>query len=249
VRELGSGAEAASTEAMRAFWDARARENAMYYIHTHLDFRRPDPAAFWESGVDNLDRTLALFGDRIGPTDRVLEIGCGVGRITRAIAERAGLVVGLDVSAEMIRRARAALSDLTNVELVLGDGRGLSGLPDAAFDAVYSFLVFQHVPDPAVVCAYVRDIGRVLRPGGWTLFQVSERPEVHRPESYPMLRGLRARLRQWAGLAPRGGLAPQWLGAAVDRADLLGAIADGGLVLDGTVGDGTQFCFVRAHRP
>lgn len=234
---------------MRAFWDARARENAMYYIHTHLDFRRPDPAAFWASGVDNLERTLALFGDRIGPDDRVLEIGCGAGRITRALAERARWVVGLDVSVEMLRRARAALADLTNVELVLGDGRGLAGLRDDAFDVVYSFLVFQHVPDPAVVCAYVRDMGRVLRPGGWALFQVSEAPEVHRPESYPMLRGVRARLRRLAGRAPRGGLEPQWLGTAVARPDLLAALTEGGLVLDGTVGDGTQFCFVRAHRP
>jgi SAM-dependent methyltransferase len=234
---------------MRAFWDARARENAMYYIHTHLDYRRPDPEAFWASGVDNLDRTLALFGDRIDPDDRVLEIGCGAGRITRALSARAAWVVGLDVSAEMLRCARAALSDLTNVELVLGDGRGLGALADAAFDVVYSFLVFQHVPDPAVVCAYVRDIGRVLRPGGWTLFQVSEAPAVHRPESYPMLRGLRARLLAALGRAPRGGLAPQWLGTAVARADLLAALEAGGLVLDGTVGDGTQFCFVRAHRP
>lgn len=221
----------------------------MYYIHTHLDFRNPDPAAFWASGVDNLDRTLALFGDRIRPEDRVLEIGCGMGRITRALAERAAWVVGLDVSSEMLGAARAALSDLANVELVLGDGRGLGGLPDAAFDVVYSFLVFQHVPDPAVVCSYVRDMGRVLRPGGWALFQVSEAPAVHRPESYPMLRSLRARWRAAVGRAPRGGLAPQWLGTAVPRADLLAALKAGGLVLDGTVGDGTQFCFVRAHRP
>ncbi|MER3453056.1 MAG: hypothetical protein C4344_05260 [Acidimicrobiia bacterium] len=122
------------------------------------------------------------------------------------------------------------------------------GLPSGAFDVVYSFLVFQHIPDPAVTYAYVRDIGRVLRPGGWTLFQVSERPEIHRAASYPMCRGLGPALRRLLGRAPRGSLDPRWLGSAIERDQLLRALEAGDLVLDGTVGDGTQFCFVRAHR-
>ena len=236
-------------ESMRSFWDAKARENPMFYIHSVLDYEHPDEESFWSSGADNLDKTLDAFGVSIGPGDKVLEIGCGIGRMTRAIAARAHQVTGLDVSAEMIERARTALSDLANVNLLVGNGSDLADVGDASMDVVYSFIVFQHIPDPAITCGYVREIGRVLRPGGWTVFQVSERPEIHSAAMWHSERTLAARVRRAVGRRPRGLLDPHWLGSAVERSDLLRAIGDGGLVLDRTVGDGSQFCMVHAHRP
>jgi SAM-dependent methyltransferase len=221
----------------------------MFFIHNVLEYGDPDETSFWSSGPENLDATLAPFGRAIGSGDRVVEIGCGIGRMTRALAGRAAHVTGIDVSAEMIERARVALADLENVELLVGNGRDLAGVPDAGADVVYSFIVFQHIPDPSITCGYIREIGRVLRPGGWTVFQVSERPEIHRVASWRSERTVAARMRRVLGRRPRGVLDPRWLGSAVDRSDLLGAIAEGGLELDGTVGDGTQFCMVHAHRP
>lgn len=234
---------------MQAYWDAKARENAMFYIHSELDYSHTDPAEFWASGERNLEHTLALFGDRIGPDDRVLEIGCGMGRLTRPLAARAAHVTGVDVSAEMVRRARQALADLANVDLLVGTGTDLAGIPDASATVVYSFIVFQHIPDPAITCHYIREMGRVLEPGGWALFQISDFPDIHRADAHPTQRTWRTRLGQLRGRRPRGCLSPEWLGSAVPRHDLLGALEAGGLVLDGTVGDGTQYCFVRAHRP
>ena len=234
---------------MRAYWDAKARENAMFFIHSTLDYAHTDEAAFWASGPDNLDRTLEPLSRTIGPADRVIEIGCGIGRITRAIADRAAHVVGVDVSQEMIDRARTALADVPNAEFLVGNGLDLSGVDDASMDVAYSFIVFQHIPDPAVTCRYIEEIGRVLRPGGWTVFQVSERPEIHRRESWEAGDAFKTRVGRLFGLHPRGCLQPQWLGSAVSRDDLLAALTRGGLVLDATVGDGTQFCMVSAHRP
>jgi SAM-dependent methyltransferase len=239
----------ANADSMRSFWDAKARENAMYFIHSVLDYEHPDEESFWSSGTAALDQTLAPFGRTIDSGDRVVEIGCGIGRITRPLAVRAAAVTGIDVSAEMIERARIALSDLDNVTLLVGNGRDLTGIPDAAADIVYSFIVFQHIPDPAITCGYIREIGRVLRPGGWTVFQVSERPEIHDVSAWPSERTARARVRRALGRQPRGVLDPNWLGSAVERTDLLSALADGGLILDATVGDGTQFCMVHAYRP
>lgn len=234
---------------MRAYWDAKARENAMFYIHSELDYAHTDPGAFWTSGEQNLEQTLAFFGDHIGPADRVVEIGCGVGRLTRPLASRAAHVTAVDVSTEMVSRARRALADLPNVDLRVGTGTDLQGIADNVADVVYSFIVFQHIPDPAITCRYVRDMGRVLRPGGWALFQVSDLPDIHRAEAHRSQRSWRTRVGQVRGRRPRGCLSPEWLGSAVPRGDLLAALSDGGLVLDGTVGDGTQYCFVHAHRP
>ena len=234
---------------MRAYWDAKARENPMWFIHSQLDYADPDADAFWRSGEEALEGTLTTVGAWFAPTERVLEIGCGIGRMTRAIAARAGSVVALDVSSEMIARARVELADLPDVELVVGSGHDLDGLADAAFDAVYSFVVFQHIPDPAVTCAYITEIGRVLRPGGWTVFQVSEEPAVHdRSRWAPGERSVRAFLARRRGRRAGGCLAPEWLGSALSHADLLGALARGGLELVTTSGEGTQFCIVHARR-
>lgn len=238
-----------NTSDMRSFWDARARENSMFFIHNVLDYGDPDEESFWSSGPDNLDATLAPFGRKIDSGDRVVEIGCGIGRVTRALAARALHVTGIDVSAEMIAQARSTLADLDNVSLLVGNGRDLGGLPDSSADVVYSFIVFQHIPDPAITCSYVREIGRVLRPGGWTVFQVSERPDIHDAHAWHSERTIGARVRRALGRRPRGILDQRWLGSAVARADLVAALTDGGMVLDGTVGDGTQFCLVHAHRP
>ena len=239
----------ATAERMRRYWDARARERAMWFIHSSLDYRHPDEAAFWRSGMETLDHTLAPFGLELDRHQRVLEIGCGIGRITRAIAERSGSVVGVDVSVEMVERGRRLLAAVPNVELVLGNGRDLDGLPDDEFDAAYSFIVFQHIPDPAITCSYIREMGRVLRPGGWAVFQVSERPEIHRREHWTASEPLSARIARRLGRRPTGTLEAEWLGSSLGRAQLLDALADGGLRLESIDGGGTQFCLVHASRP
>jgi SAM-dependent methyltransferase len=233
---------------MRAFWDARARENAMWYIHTQLDYDSPDADEFWRSGGSNLDHTLDVFGLSFAGDERVVEIGCGAGRITRAIAARVAHVVGVDVSAEMIDRAKEGLADVANAEFAVGNGLDLEHLPDGGFDVAYSFIVFQHIPDPTVTCGYIAEMGRVLKPGGWALFQVSEQPEIHQARRWTRP-GLRQRLFGGFQASPEQCLDPSWLGSALSREQLLSALESGGLTLDKTVGDGTQFCLVLARKP
>ena len=189
---------------------------------------------------------LGELGVAIRPTDGVVEVGCGLGRITRALARRCREVRALDVSARMLELAREHNAALGNVEWVLGDGHSLAVIDDSSADALVSFAVFQHIPDPATTLGYVREMGRVLRPGGWAAFQVSNDPEAHRPASGAK----RARLaaRALVGRAPRGQRHPAWLGSAVDLAELREAAAEGGLELARVAGEGTQWCGVLARR-
>jgi SAM-dependent methyltransferase len=162
--------------------------------------------------------------------------------MTRAIARRVARVTAVGVSPRMLEIAREHNRELGNVEWVLGDGETLAGVADASADACFSHIVFQHLPDPRLTLGYVREMGRVLRPGGQALFQVSNAPEVHkRPYEGPRLR--------WSALRgrwPRGQRNPAWVGSAVDLDDLRRAAADGGLEIERIVGEGTQYCFVRA---
>ena len=231
---------------MRAFWDARAKENAEYFVDNTLNYRSPNRDRFWARGPRLLREVLGkLDAPAIEPHHDVVEIGCGVGRITRPLSELARSVHALDVSPEMLARAREANPGLANVEWILGDGASLRGIADASADVVFSHVVFQHIPDPAVTFSYVRDMGRVLRPGGWAAFQVSNDPDLHRPRQ----RSVRVRLATRLGREPGGQDNPAWLGSAVDLDDLASAASDGGLAVERVVGAGTQFCFVLLRRP
>ena len=170
----------------------------------------------------------------MGANDDVVEIGCGVGRLTRPLARRARSVVALDVSPTMIERARRLNPELANVEWRAGDGTSLAPIPDGSASACVSHVVFQHIPDPGVTLGYVREMGRVSRPGGWAAFQVSNDPSVHAPP--PMARRARARAAAVLGRGPRGQDDPAWLGSHVELDDLAAAAADGGMRIERSSG-------------
>lgn len=95
----------------------------------------------------------------------VLDAGSGMGEVTRMLAERvgpSGRAVGVDLSAELVERARERAGDVGHLEYRVGD---LTALPfdDDTFDAAYSERVFIHLADPD---AALRELLRVLRPGG-----------------------------------------------------------------------------------
>jgi SAM-dependent methyltransferase len=125
------------------------------------------------------------------------------------------------------------------VSWVLGDGTTLDAVDPGSIDLVVSHVVFQHIPDPAVTLGYVREIGRVLRTGGWAVFQVSNDPSIHKPQPVGML----GRIGK-----PKGREDPAWVGSAVELGDLRQAVADGGMTIEKITGEGTQFCLVLTSR-
>lgn len=101
----------------------------------------------------------------VSPTDEVLEIGCGVGRVGRELASRVRRWTGGDVSRNMLAHAGRRLAGLENVELVMLNGRNLQPLPTESFDLVYCTVVFMHLEEWDRF-RYVQEAWRVLRPGG-----------------------------------------------------------------------------------
>ncbi|MGC9972535.1 MAG: class I SAM-dependent methyltransferase [Bryobacteraceae bacterium] len=160
---------------MEREWDQRARKNALYYVNTgRADWSE---AEFFQSGRREVEeQILNDMGNICQGKDpgqlRVLEIGCGAGRVTRPLSEVFGEVHGVDVSGEMVRRAREILAGRPNVFLYKNNGLDLSVLGDLKFDFAFSIVVFQHIPRHEVVESYVREVHRVLRPGALFKFQL-----------------------------------------------------------------------------
>jgi ubiquinone/menaquinone biosynthesis C-methylase UbiE len=148
---------------MRADWNQRAGEDANYYAA--FARRGQDDQEFFASGAEVVrDIESQLY--RLKSRDAALEIGCGPGRLLRPLSRHFREIHGVDISDEMVRLARERLRDVPNAHTHLGSGAGLEMFPDAKFDFVYSYAVFQHIPSREVVFGYLREAQRVLKPGG-----------------------------------------------------------------------------------
>ena len=156
---------------MRRTWDALAAGETAVYVG--------DPG----SGAEEL---AGLFG-RLGADPRggsCVEVGCGPGRMTGALAERFDDVIALDVSPAMLEQARAKVT-APNVRFRAVSGDRLDGVDDGRADVVVCYLVLQHLPSAQVVRSYLREFARVLAPDGEAFVQI------------PVLDG-------WIGRARRG---------------------------------------------
>jgi len=216
-------------EWMRRDWNARAHEDAERFVYT----RDPDAdqADFDASGRANYDQHvrpyLPVLLNGAAPRDcRVLEIGCGVGRMTRWFAESFGEVHGIDIAPEMIDQARLRLSACKNVALHVGSGFDLDPLPDAYFDLVFSYIVFQHIPSAAVIRNYIREAARVLKAGGAFKFQVNGDQSA----------------------AYREHARDTWQGETFSSDDVRQMLDGAGLSLDAVEDPGTQYFVVTARK-
>jgi len=118
-------------------------------------------------GVRNADFVEKCV--QIRPSDVVLEIGCGIGRIGKILAPRCSKWMGTDISANMIRHAAQRLKDLNNVELIKLSKVGLKEIRDESVDVVYCTVVFMHLYEWDRY-TYVKEAHRVLTPGGRCYF-------------------------------------------------------------------------------
>ena len=163
-------------EKMRREWDRRARIDPRYWVAAAQE---ADEESYLESAVRDTRALLDGLRDRVAPAGRVLDLGCGIGRMTAQLVDRFADVVGVDVSPEMVEQARALHPDVSNLSFVANSGADLKVFEDDAFDLVFSYSVLPHLPLP-VLRSYFAEVNRVLRPGGWFRYQFWVGPDAHR---------------------------------------------------------------------
>jgi ubiquinone/menaquinone biosynthesis C-methylase UbiE len=154
-----------SHKANRAYYDAFAER---YEAHRGEN----DPGGYH----DMLDELEASFVERYGRGRDVLEVGCGTGLVLERLQRFARTAKGVDLSPEMLARAKARGLDVT-----LGSVTELP-FPDASFDVACAFKVLAHIKP---IDQALAEMARVTRPGGHVL------AEFYNPRS------LRGALRRW----------------------------------------------------
>lgn len=192
---------APSVSRTRASWEDLGALDPLWAILSDSahQFGRWNVDEFFATGEEEIGGVLAAasrYGLPVHP-GKALDFGCGVGRLTRALALRFDHAVGVDISQPMIDRAREYNATRANCTFVLNDRADLSAFPSAEFDFVYSNIALQHIQHRSAIYAYIRDFVRVLGPDGIAVFQLPSHMRLRnrlqlRPRLYNALRSVGA---------------------------------------------------------
>ena len=172
------------------YWDRHAASDPLWAVLAFPDKSggRWTLQEFMKTG----EREIALLFHRVRelqlrlPARRALDFGCGVGRLTQALARRHERVIGADISPVMIDLARRLNRYSDRVEYLCTAEAGVETLPSASFDCIYSNIVLQHIA-PSISVQYLGEFFRLLAPGGLLVFQLpSHRDSPRDAEIKPM---------------------------------------------------------------
>lgn len=159
-------------------WTSLGEKDPLWAILSIPDRKggRWDQAAFFETGVLEIDDVLEKAGRvsaiRFGTA---VDFGCGVGRLSQALAGRFQHVIGIDVAESMIEGARKLNRFPEQCQYVHNAAADLSVFRDESVDFIYSSITLQHVV-PMLARLYIHEFLRVARPGAHIVFQLPSRP-------------------------------------------------------------------------
>lgn len=140
---------------------------------------RWDPEEFFQHGREEISAVVDYLNGlgievRGG---RALDFGCGMGRLTQALADHTEEVIGVDIADSMVEAARSHNRKGDRVCYRVNDRPDLDLFDDSTFDLVYSNITLQHVA-PRYARNYIQEFFRVVRTGGCVLFQMRSGPRI-----------------------------------------------------------------------
>lgn len=169
-----------------------------------------------QSGQDDLARAIAITGMNCGKDRIAVEVGCGLGRMSTALADQFGRVVGVDIAPRLIDEARRR-NEMSTVTFEVADGIHLRPASLDHCDTVFSYEVFYYIDKPALA-TYFQDAFTLLRPGGEFVFQLNLEPVRLTTRISFLLRRLMyaCGIRHWRGWPTGAGYrryyhSPAWL--------------------------------------
>lgn len=156
------------SEKMKQDWNQRAQHHARFWIDTQ-NYQTEE--VFAQSGQNTAQALLQALHGLYRPSWKVLDIGCGIGRVLKPLAKHFDTLVGIDVSSAMITQSKVWLSGYPQITTFETSGVDLREFKQHSFNLVYSYVAFQHMPRP-VFEQYLSEINRVLTPDGYLALQL-----------------------------------------------------------------------------
>jgi predicted TPR repeat methyltransferase len=173
-------------------------------------------AEILRTGQSDLDRAIAITGMARGKDRTVVEVGCGVGRMSAALAQQFGRVVGVDVADKFVNEARR-MNVFDHVSFEVSDGVHIRPITVTKCDTVFSYEVFYYI-DPDSLLVYFRDVFELLESSGQFVFHLNLEPiQLKTRASYLWRQSLYiCGIQKWRGWPTGPGLrrfyhGPEWL--------------------------------------
>jgi SAM-dependent methyltransferase len=170
-------------------WNAFGRRDPLWAILTHPEKKgkRWKREEFFKSGAHEIE-AVVKYATSLRPAlkrDRALDFGCGVGRLTQALADHFLETYGVDIAPSMISLAEQFNRQGNKVKYFLNQKNDLILFADNTFDFIYSNIVLQHM-EPRYALNYIREFMRIIAPGGLILFHLPS--EAIPPQQDPTFR-------------------------------------------------------------
>ncbi len=207
--------------------------------------------ATWEhvlqSGRDDLALGMQYSQMQTGKDRVAVEIGCGVGRVTQALGEHFGRVIGLDVAPALIEQARAKnVNEHVSFQVSNGECLTPAGVAPGAVDTVFSYEVL-YIVDPLTLQRYFHDVATLLSPGGEFVFQMNVAPLAWKTRaSYALRQALwLCGVKSWRGW-PTG---PGFRRYAYSKPGVCRMVADAGLQVLRVAGELPRQAWFVARKP
>ena len=161
-------------------WEGFAHDDPMWAILTRPNKRYKgwEHDDFFATGKKQIHH---LFGELKAKkisfnTVRAMDFGCGMGRLSRALADRFENTVGVDISSKMVELATSANQSIKGLTFVQNSQIPFEQFNDETFDFVLSYITLQH-NDPEISTQYLSEFCRILSTDGLLVFQLPSEPD------------------------------------------------------------------------
>jgi ubiquinone/menaquinone biosynthesis C-methylase UbiE len=188
-----------SLQELQRNWEGLAQTDPLWAICSDPEKRNgrwsyEDLLATGRNEVKVVLACVAELGIRLDWNTPALDFGCGVGRLTQALAAHFPECWGIDISPTMISLAEKYSQDLSRCRFLLNDREHLEGLQDNYFGFIYTSIVLQHMAEK-LSRQYLSELVRVLKPGGTLVFQLPDSLRVGLVKRLRIKLALRSRIR------------------------------------------------------
>lgn len=174
-------------------WEEFGATDPMWAILTDPEKKgnRWKPEEFFKTGQDEIEQVMCYI-ESLGvkfKKEKVLDFGCGAGRLTQALAYHFDEAIGVDIALSMIEVAKQYNRYGERCKYIINEKDDLRIFNDDSFDFIYSNIVLQHMK-PKYSRKYIVEFLRILRPQGLLIFQ---QPSREKPETVKQTRGQNTR--------------------------------------------------------